>query len=221
MSNLRSLPLPPCGRRGLGGILFCALSALVPAVTLAQASPEPASAGPPISSIDRLTRDRDTKKQFFSNTMVTLNLTYKSSGDLRSSLIKTEAHNLFMTVEVNGQQIKGIAKSKKPKVQEAVKAGPMNVKGRWARPGTRLETKCSGELTVGFQQIAFLPYGGKDGFSCYVEKRTLAEEVYEEWKAAFDPEQKGAHGNCATQHARGSTEFWSCIEGAGIPFPEA
>ncbi len=208
MSNHRSL-------------LLCTLLALMPAVAFGQAARGELATGARISDLDRMTRDRDANERFFSKTMATLNLTYQSSGDLRSSLIKTELHSLFMTVEVNGELVKGIAKSKKPKVQEAIKAGPLNVKGRWARPGTRRETECMGELTVGFQQIAFLPYGGDDGFSCHVEVRILPKEVYEEWRATFDSEQVGAYVNCVTEHTRGSTEFWNCIDSAGIPFPRA
>ena len=202
-------------------LLTLSLFALLPAVALAQASPAPLPPGAPISDIDRMMRDKDTNERFHSKTMVTLNLTYTSAGDLKSSLIKTEAHSLFMTVEVNGKQVKRIASSKKPKVQEAVEAGPIHVTGRWARPGIRRETKCKGELTVGFQQIVFLPYGGVDGFSCHVEMRNLPEEVYEGWKAGFDADQTSAYGNCASRFPRGSAEFWSCIDGAGIPFPTA
>ena len=203
-------------------VLICLLSALVPAVALAQASPPPlAPLGPATSDIDRLTRERDTNKKFFNKTMATLNLTYSSSGDLTSSLIKTELHSLFMTVEVNGKQLKGLAKNEKPKVQEAVEAGKLNVKGRWSRPGIRRVTECEGELAVGFQQIVFLPYGDVHGFSCHVEPRNLPEEVYEEWQAGLDAEQAGAFQDCASQSPRGTAEFWSCIDGAGVPFPQA
>ncbi len=203
----------------LRALLLFTLSALIPAIALAQASPSPEPAVAGISSLDRLTRDRDTKEQFFTKTMATLNLTYNGSGDLTSSLIKTELHSLFMTVEINGELIKRVAKSNKPKVQEAVKAGPLSVKGRWARPGTRRQTKCMGELSVGFQQVVFLPYGGKDGFSCHIETRNLEQEVYDRWTTTFDLEQKAAYGACTTQQTRGTTEFWSCIDNAGIPFP--
>ncbi len=203
-------------------LLLCALLILVPAVAFAQASPAPlGSIGGPISDMDRMMREKDTNERFFNKAMVTLNLSYNGSGDLRSSLIKHEGHSVFTTLQVNGKHIKGIAKSKKPKIQEAVAAGPLNVTGRWARPGTRLATKCIGELTVGFQQIIFLPFGGIDDFSCHVQIRILPEEVYSEWKAAFDPDQSGAYSQCASKHPRGSTEFWSCIDGAGIPFPAA
>ncbi len=208
MSNLKKLSL-------------CALLTLLPAVALAQASPAPLPPGAPISDMDRLFREKDTNERFFNKRMATLNLTYTSSGDLKSSLVKTELHSLFMTVEANGKKIKAIAKTEKPKVQEAVEAGPLNVIGRWARPGTRRETKCSGELTVGFHHIVFLPYGGVDRFSCHVEMRNLPEEVYDQWKASFDPDQTSAYGGCASQYARGGAEFWSCIDGAGIPFPQA
>ncbi len=202
-------------------IAFSMLTMGIPTLTLAQAGPSPDVQGAPISDLDRLTRERDTNKRFFSKTMATLHLTYQSSGDLKSSLLKKEGHSVFMTVEVDGDLIKGIAKNKKPKVQEAVRAGPIEVKGRWARPGTRLQTKCAGELTVGFQQIVFLPYGGTDGFSCHVETRILPDAVYDAWKDGFDLEQTGAYGACATQHPRGSTEFWTCIDQAGMPFPQA
>ncbi len=202
-------------------LYLCSLLTLIPVVALAQASPGPLPTSAPISDMDRLMREKDTNERFFNKPMVTLNLTYNGAGDLKSSLIKHEGHSVFMTVQVNGQKIKGIAKSEKPKVQEAVKAGPLNVTGRWARPGTRRETRCTGELTVGFHKIIFLPFGGIDSFSCYVEMRNLPEETYTEWQAGFDADQTGAYGECASKHPRGSGEFWSCIDGAGIPFPAA
>lgn len=202
--------------------LTCILSALVPAVALAQASPPPLPPiGDPISDIDRMTRERDANKRFFTKTMATLHLTYNGSGDLRTQLIKTELQSLFMTVQVDGKQIKGIAKNEKPKVQEAVDAGPLRVKGRWSRPGTRRETECRGELVVGFQQVVFLPYGGEHGFSCAIEMRNLPEEVYEEWKAGLDADQSAAYYDCTTRHARGSADFWGCVDAAGVPFPQA
>ncbi len=195
---------------------------LVPAVALAQASPAPLNPlGGPISDMDRMMREKETNERFFNKAMVTLNLSYNSAGDLRSSLIKHEGHSVFVTLQINDKLIKGIAKSKKPKVQEAVAPGPINATGRWARPGTRRNTKCTGELTVGFHHVVFLPYGDIDGFSCHVEMRNLPEEVYTEWKAGFDADQTGAYGQCASQHPRGSAEFWTCIDGAGIPFPAA
>ncbi len=193
------------------------------AAALAQApSPGPlGGVGRPISDLNKMIRERDTAERFHSDTMVTLNLTYNSSGDLKSSLIKHEGHSVFMTLEVNGDQIKRIAKTEKPKVQEAVEPGPMDVTGRWARPGTRLRTRCTGELTVGFQQIVFLPYGGVDGFSCHIEMRNLPDEVYEEWKAGLDADQTEATSVCGSQHPRGSADYWKCIDGSGVPFPAA
>ena len=67
----------------------------------------------------------------------------------------------------------------------------------------------------------YLPFGGIDMFSCHVEIRDLPEEVYTEWKAGFDADQTGAYGTCASQHPRGSAEFWTCIDSAGISFPAA
>lgn len=205
----------------LRNLLLWSLLTLIPAVAFAQASPEPlGSLGAPASDLSRMTRDKETGEKFFNKTMATLNLVYQSSGDLRSSLVKTELNSLFMTIEVNGAKVKNVAKTEKPKVQEAVQAGTMEVKGRWARPGTRLQTKCSGELAVGLHKIVFLPYGGTDRFSCHVEVRHLSEEAYAGWQASLDTDQAGASGNCDTQHTRGSAEFWSCIDSADVPFPQ-
>ena len=199
------------------------LLALLPAIALAQASPSPPTGtlGGPISDMSRMTRQRDTNEQYHSNTMATLNLTFNSSGDLKSSLIKNEGHSLFTTVEINGALIKRIAKSEKPKVQEAVKPGPIDVKVRWARPGKRTNARCTGELVVGFQQIVVLPYGGVDGLSCHVEMRSLPQEVYDQWKAGLDADQAEARDVCGSQHSRGSADFWLCIDSAGVPFPAA
>ena len=206
MSNLRNL-------------LLCTLLLLFPTIALAQASQSPLSTDAPISDMDRMMREKDTAERFFNKALVTLNLSYNGAGDLRSSLIKHEGNSVFVTVEVNGKLVKGIAKSKKPKVQEAVEAGPIHVTGRWARPGTRLGTKCKGELTVGFHEIFFLPFGGIDDFTCHVRMRLLSEEVYNEWQTSFDADQTTAYGECVGQHPRGGSEFWTCIDKAGIPFP--
>ena len=207
MSNLRALWL-------------CTLSMLVPAIAFSQASPPPlGSVGKPASELRRLNRDLAASES--ARTIATLNLTYRSSGDLTSSLVRAEMQSLFVTVEIDGEKIKGVAKNKKPKVREAVQAGPMSVIGRWAKPGKRHETSCRGELVVGLQQVVFLPYGGTDGLSCRVQMRELSDEVYAEWKASFDPDQAAAYSRCASRHAPGSAEFWSCIDSAGVPFPKA
>ncbi len=205
----------------LKNLLLLSLLTLMPAAALAQASQSPLATDGPISDMDRMMREKDTDERFFNRAMVTLNMSYNGSGDLRSSLIKHEGHSVFMTVQVNGKQVKGIAKSKKPKIQEAVAAGPIHVTGRWARPGTQRRTKCDGDLTVGFHNIVFVPFGGIDDFSCFVTIRILPDEVYDEWKADFDTDQTNAYGECASQHPRGGTEFWTCIDGAGIPLPAA
>ena len=198
---------------------FCILSMLIPAVASAQASPPPLqSIGKPPSELRRLNRDLENQQS--ARMVATLNLTYRSSGDLTSSLVRAEMQSIFVTVEINGEKLKGIAKNKKPKVREAVQAGPMSVIGRWAKPGKRHETSCHGELVVGLQQVLFLPWGGADGLSCRVEMRELADEVYTEWKASLDPDQAAAYSRCASQYAPGSAEFWSCIDGAGVPFPK-
>ena len=198
---------------------LCVLSILLPAVAAAQASPPPLqSVGKPPSELRRL--NRDLANQESARRVATLNLTYRGSGDLTSSLVRAEMQSLFVTVEINGEKVKGIAKNKKPKVREAVQAGPVSVIGRWAKPGKRHETRCQGELVVGLQQVVFLPYGGPDGFSCRVEMRELSDEDYTEWKVSLDPDQAAAYSRCASQCAPGSAEFWSCIDGAGVPFPK-
>lgn len=202
-------------------LLLFAVLLLIPAVALAQASPAPLNPlGGPISDIDRMMREKDTNERFHNQALLTLNLSYNSAGDLRSTLTKSGLHSVFMTLEVDETLIKKIAKSKKPKVQEAVKPGQINVKGRWARPGTQLKTKCIGELTVGFHQVVFLPYGG-EGFTCVVEPRNLPKEVWTEWQAGFTDAQKGSYNQCVSKNPNGGGGFWTCIEGAGIALPVA
>ena len=204
-------------------LMFAMALAALPDAVLAQAPsgrPPLAPLGRPISDLDLENRLRDAHKRN-QDGVATLELSYQSSGDLWSSMKKTNPQGLFVTVEVNGSHIKNIAKGKKPKIQEAVPAGVLDVKARLSRPGKRLETKCYTELTVGYHQVIFLPYGGETGyFSCHVLPRLLPDELVAEWKQGFDADQAQAFAACASTHARGGTGYWTCIESAGIPFPQ-
>ncbi len=89
------------------------------------------------------------------------------------------------------------------------------------RPGKRIEQRCYGELAVGFQQVVFLPYGGKEGyFSCVIAPRILPDDVFEPWENGIAAEKKQAYNECASVQYRGSADFWHCIDIAGIPLPE-
>ena len=205
-------------------LLISALAlAVLPGAVLAQAPSGPPPLPPlgrPISDLDLENRLRDAQERNRDG-VATLELSYQSSGDLWSSMKKTNPQGLFVTIEVNGSHVKNIAKGKKPKIQEAVPTGVLDVKARLSRPGKRLETKCFAELTVGYHQVIFLPYGGEEGyFSCQVLPRLLPDELVAEWKEGFDDEQKQAFATCASTHARGGTAYWTCIESAGIPFPQ-
>ncbi len=198
------------------------LMLLVPGTLWAQASrPDPLGpVGAPISDIDLENRLREAHRRN-ADGIGTLELSYRGSGDLWSSMKKTNPQGLFVTIEVNGDQIKKIAKNQKPKVQEAVPTGVFDVTARLSRPGKRLVTECYTELKVGFFQVIFLPYGGREGyFSCQVLPRLLPDEMVAEWRDGFDDDQTAAFSECATAHHRGSTGYWSCIEGAGIALPQ-
>lgn len=192
----------------------------LPAVTWSQAAaPGPLPSGRGISDIDRLTRDRENIKSS-AGSMGRLELAYSSSGDLKSSFIKTGMHSLRLTLEVNGKQIKKLAASKKPKLEEAVEPGPMRVKAIWSRPGTRLDHTCEADLDVGFKQVLFWPYGGDDGFHCEIIDLYFPDEVFQAWKNDLTQEQIPGYNQCATTHHRESSPFWKCIDEAGIPFPQ-
>ena len=194
---------------------------LLPAAAWSQASRGPLpSLGPPTSDLDRANRLKDTDLRDIE-ALATLEILYRSSGDLMTRMVKKNPQNLFVTVELDGAQLKNISRNKKPKVQEAVSSGLLSAKGRWSRPGKRLEATCEKQLEVGFQQIVFLPYGGEKGFfSCEVLPRLLADERFDAWKGALVDDQAQAYHQCAGVHPRGSGNFWSCIETAGITFPE-
>ena len=133
---------------------------------------------------------------------------------------KTNPQGLFFTLEVNGSQVKNVARGKKLKVAEAVEPGELRVLAKLSRPGKRLTTDCYAEMAVGFQQVIFLPYGGEEGyFSCHILPRLLPDEVVAEWKDGFEQQEKAAFRECAETLPRGSTAYWTCIESAGIPFP--
>ncbi len=201
------------------------LLAVLPVVTSAQpARPGRPGAlpalGPATSDLDRANRLRDTDSRD-NSAIATMELTYWTSGDLKSVFVKHNPQNLFVTLEVDGAQLKELAKNKKPKVQEAVAPGALIAKGRWSRPGKRWETYCGGNLRVGFQQVVFLPYGGEDGyFGCEIMPRLLPDKVFNSWKDSLAGEQLTGYNDCAGVHPRGSSEFWSCIENSEIPFPE-
>ena len=176
--------------------------------------------GPPISDLDLANRLKDAA---LANTdyLATLELSLRGSGDLWSVMKKTNPQGLFVTVEISGALVKDIAKGKKPKVAEAISPGPLNIKARHSRPGKRLEERCEGELTVGFQQVIFLPYGGHEGyFSCEIIPRLLPDDVFAQWKESIAADKAQAYSDCASVHPRGSGEFWTCIDGAGITLPE-
>ncbi len=176
--------------------------------------------GPATSDLDRANRLRDTNSRDTS-AIATMELTYWTSGDLKSVLVKHNPQNLFVTLEVDGEQIKELARNKKPKVQETVAPGALIAKGRWARPGKRWETYCGGNLRVGFHKVTFLPYGGEEGhFGCEITPRLLPDELFNSWKDALAGEQLTSYNDCAGVHPRGSSEFWSCIENSEVPFPQ-
>ncbi len=198
------------------------LLVLVPGTLLAQAS-RPGPLGPVGAALSDMGLEKRLNEAHKRNTdsIGTLELSYRGSGDLWSSMKKTNPQGLFVTIEVNGDQVKKIAKSQKPKVQEAVPLGVFDVKARLSRPGKRLVTECYTELKVGYFQVIFLPYGGRDAyFSCEVLPRLLPDEVVAEWRKGFDADQTQAFSECATTNPRGSTGYWTCIEGAGITLPQ-
>ncbi len=216
---LKTAPLKTAPLKSI--VLLAALLTVLPAAARAQASRPPLPpAGPPISDLDMANRLRDAG---LKNTdyIATLELSLRSSGDLWSVMHKTNPQGLFVTVEVDGQLIKDISKNKKPKVAEAVGPGALNVKARYTRPGKRIEERCYGELTLGFQQVVFLPYGGIEGyFSCEVIPRLLPDDLFEAWKSGIAEEKTQAYYDCASTNPRGSAGFWYCIDVAGIPLPE-
>lgn len=185
-----------------------------------EGAPPLGPAGPQISLIDLANRLYEVGLR---NTeyLATLELSLRSSGDLWSVFHKSSPQGLFVTVEVEDKLIKDIAKNDKVKVAEVVGPGALEVKGRFVRPGKRVEYRCFGELTVGFQQVVFLPYGGNDGnFSCVVAPRLLPDEHYDAWVQGLPAESAQAFSDCSAVNARGSSGFWSCIDGAGIPLPD-
>ena len=202
-------------------LLLVALCILLPATAWSQASRPPLGpVGPPISDLDLANR---LKQAGLQNTeyIATLELSLKTSGDLWSVMEKNYPQGLFVTVEVNENLVKNVAKGKKPKVAEAIGSGPLNIKARFTRPGKRLEERCYGELSVGFQQVVFLPYGGDEGyFSCEIVPRLLPDDVFAEWKKNIAKDKTEAYFGCAGTHPRGSADFWRCIDDAGIALPD-
>lgn len=201
-------------------VAIAAVSLSLPDVARSQASPDPLGpSGPPISDLDLANRLKDTDARD-TEAIATLELTYWTSGDLKSVMVKKNPQNLFVTLELDGEQLKDVARNKKPKLRENTQAGNLFAKGRWSRPGKRLEADCQGQLRVGFQQIIFFPYGGETGhFGCEVLTRLLPDEEFTAWKEGLPADQSEAYYQCAGVHPRGSGEFWTCIDESGIPFP--
>ncbi len=206
----------------VSGLVFVALTLATAEPTQSQDSRSPlGSLGPPISDLDMTNRMKDTELRD-TEALATLELTYWNTGDLKSILVKKNPQNLFVTLELDGAQLKDIARNKKPKVKEAVKPGRLTAKGRWSRPGKRLETICEGQLQIGFQQVIFFPYGGEDGyFGCHVLPMLLPDEEFTAWKEALPSQQSEAYYQCAGVHPRGSGDFWNCIEESDIPLPRS
>jgi hypothetical protein len=133
---------------------------------------------------------------------------------------KTNPQGLFFTLEVDGTQVKNVARGKKLKVEEAVEHGELRVLAKLSRPGRRLTAVCKADMAVGFRQVIFLPYGGDEGyFSCHILPRLLPDELVAEWKEGFEQKEKEAFRDCAETLPRGSSSYWACIESAGIPLP--
>ena len=180
--------------------------------------PDPGIGPPPISDIDRLNRQYETLKGR-TDTMATLLLSYKSTGELTSSLEKSNPQGLFVRAAVNGTPIKKLAKSGKPTIAEGIEPGPMEVEATWSRPGTRLKTKCEGLLQVGFQQAVIVPYGGTDNFSCEIMPRLLPDETFKGWKSTLQADEARLLADCSSSEAMGSPGFWDCVDRAGLPLP--
>ena len=206
-------------RKGLALAILLALSA---SAGFSQSTPpvDPGIGPGPISDIDRLSRQRDALLRR-TDTMARLLLSYRGSGELTSSLEKTNPQGLFVRAAVNGTPIKKLAKSGKPKVVTGIEPGLLEVEATWSRPGTRFKTKCEASLQVGFHQAVILPYGGTDNFSCQVSPRLLSEEVLEAWKSDLKGDEVSLLANCSGSEAMGSPEFWDCVDRAGLPFPPA
>jgi hypothetical protein len=199
-------------------LLFAGL-ALIPVATYSQDRRGPLPAlGPRTSDLNMTVRLNEAAERN-KDSIGTLLFSYLSSGDLRTIMQKTSPQGLFFALEVNGKQVKKVARGKKLKVEEAVEAGELRVLAKLSRPGKRLSAECSADMAVGFQQVIFLPYGGDEGFSCYVLPRLLPDELVAEWKDGFEQKEKEAFRDCAETLPRGSSSYWACIESAGIPFP--
>ena len=204
------------------GLLTALLLVLPGSDGFAQSTPPPSTGiGPgPISDIDRLTRQREAL-QARTDTIATLLLSYKSSGELTSSLEKTNPQGLVVRALVGGTQIKKLAKGDKPKVATGIEPGLVEVEATWMRPGTRLKTKCETTLDVGFYQAWILPYGGNENFSCEIAPRSVPAETIETWVKSLDPGQISAVSECAGSDAVADNRFWACIDRAGLPLPSA
>jgi hypothetical protein len=166
-----------------------------------------------------MNRERDALSRR-TDALATLLLSYRSSGELTSSLEKTSPQSLVVRVTVGGTQVKSLAKGSKPKVAKGVEPGPIKLEATWSRPGTRLKTTCEAELQVGFQEVLIVPYGGSDGFSCEVMPRLLPDDLFEEWKNTLEIYQARAAAECSQSDEAEGVGFWTCIEQAGIPLPQ-
>jgi hypothetical protein len=200
-------------------LLFVSL-ALNPTAAYSQASKPPlAPLGPRTSDLNMTTRLNEAAERN-RDSIGTLLFSYLGSGDFRTVMKKTNPQGLFFTLEVDGTQVKNVARGKKLKVEEAVEHGELRVLAKLSRPGRRLTAVCKVDMAVGFRQVIFLPYGGDEGyFSCHILPRLLPDELVAEWKEGFEQKEKEAFRDCAETLPRGSSSYWACIESAGIPLP--
>ena len=153
-------------------LLFVSL-ALNPIAAYSQASKPPlAPLGPRTSDLNMTTRLNEAAERN-RDSIGTLLFSYLGSGDFRTVMKKTNPQGLFFTLEVDGTQVKNVARGKKLKVEEAVEHGELRVLAKLSRPGRRLSAVCKADMAVGFRQVIFLPYGGEEGyFSCHILEAT-------------------------------------------------
>lgn len=159
--------------------------------------------------------------------IASLKITYRE-GTLSTSMEKYVPNALFVRAKLDDKPIK-LARGAKTKHVEGVLPGTLVIDIEQPVHSTRKRGECIGYLAEGVQEVLIYP-GGEEGVTCQfydvevdgakaVEVKEGAEEMISEWEGNLTFEQFELVGTCLNDHERGSVEFWTCVEEAGVPTP--
>lgn len=211
----------------LAAVAICLLLGIVPASWGQSGRPGPPSVtNTGTTQLGILGRLRDaarTRDQSFA----ILTVTYRD-GTLSTTLEKKNPSALFVRAKLDGKPIKLARGSKPAHLENVASGGELLVDIERPVFSTRQRGECVGYLSEGTQEVLIYP-GGEDGVACTfypvaeaggsVEVKAGSEEMISEWEKGLSFEQFELVGECLNEHERGSVEFWTCVEEAGVPTP--